>query len=105
MTATTVFLGIKGKVIAMERDTGSIRWATRLKGSDFVNVLVDGDRILATTKGEAFCLDASTGTLLWHNDLPGEGCGLITIATQNGSSGVAALREKQRQEEEAAASA
>ena len=71
-----------------------------------MNVLVDGDRILASTKGEVFCLDAATGTRLWHNSLPGEGTGLITFATPAGASTpVAPLREKQRRDEADAATA
>ena len=85
----------------MDHASGRLEWLAPLKGSDFVNVLVDGDRVFATTKGEIFCLEAATGRLLWHDDLPGEGWGLITIATHSGSSNLAPIREKQRQQEAA----
>ena len=102
MQSSVVFLGVKGSVIALDRKTGQQLWAVKLKGSDFVNVLLDGDLVLATTKGEAFCLNAKSGELMWNNSLPGMGMGLITIATSNGSSSLTAMREKQRQDEAAA---
>lgn len=66
----TVYIGIKGTVIALDRDTGAILWDTKLKSSSFVTVHLDGDRIFASTIGEIFCLDAATGTMLWHNPCP-----------------------------------
>jgi outer membrane protein assembly factor BamB len=85
MTAN-VFIGIRGTVFCLERDTGATLWATHLKGSEFVNLMVDGGRVLATSRGEAFCLDAQTGTILWHNELPGQGWGVAAIATASGAS-------------------
>ena len=94
---SAIFLGVKGNVIALDRATGKEEWRTRLKGPDFVNVVLDKDVILATTKGPAFCLDARSGRLLWDNPLPGLGLGLITIATASGSSTIGPLREKREQ--------
>ena len=43
----TIFVGIKGTVVAIDRSTGKTLWKTDLKGADFVNVtLQDGDRTL-----------------------------------------------------------
>ena len=56
-----------------------------MKGSDFVNVVLDGNQLYATTKGEIFCLDTATGQPRWHNKLTGMGTGLIVIATPTGS--------------------
>jgi outer membrane protein assembly factor BamB len=104
MTSSAIFIGIRGGVVALDRATGRQLWKTGLKGSDFVNLMLDNDRVIAATKGEVFCLDAATGQLLWHNELPGEGWGLVTIATASGSSAAVPLfREKQRQDEAAAA--
>jgi outer membrane protein assembly factor BamB len=103
MTSTAIFIGIRGDVIALDRATGQELWRTELKGTDFVNLLVDGDRIISATKGEVYCLDAATGHIIWRNDLPGEGRGLVTIAAASGStSAMPAFREKQRRDEEAA---
>ena len=35
-----VFIGIKGSVVALNRNTGEQVWVTHLKGSDFVNVIL-----------------------------------------------------------------
>jgi outer membrane protein assembly factor BamB len=106
MTTSAIFIGIHGNIIALDRTTGQQLWKTALKGTDFVNLMLDNDRVLAATKGEIFCLDAATGQLIWSNDLPGEGRGLVTIATASGSSSpMPPMREKQRQDEAATAAA
>jgi outer membrane protein assembly factor BamB len=98
------FVGIGGSVVALNRTSGEQVWATRLKGYDFVNVILDGETILATSCGEIFCLDPLTGNVRWHNPLKGFGTGLATIATENatGSGFTAVLAEKQRREQAAA---
>ena len=105
-TSDLIFIGIKGSVVALNRATGARVWATHLKGSGFVNVVLDGDRILAASYGEIFCLDPNTGEGRWHNPLKGYGLGLASIATNanpaNTNAAIAA--ERQRREEEAAAS-
>ncbi|MHC1767028.1 MAG: PQQ-binding-like beta-propeller repeat protein [Verrucomicrobiia bacterium] len=71
-TSDLVFVGIKGSVIALKRASGEQVWATHLKGSDFVNVVVDGGQVLATCRGEICCLDPLSGAGLWHNRLKGK---------------------------------
>ena len=102
-----MFIGIKGSVVALNRATGQQVWATQLKRSDFVNVVLENDAVLAACHGEIFCLNALTGKILWHNPLKGFGIGLAMIATEhNQRSGAAfVLAEKSRRDEEAAASA
>jgi outer membrane protein assembly factor BamB len=100
-----IFLGVHGEVVALDRATGQELWSTKLAGNDFVNLLVDQDRIIATSKGEVFCLDAATGQILWKNNLPGMGCGLITIATASGSTPIGPSSQKRRQDEAAAGAA
>ncbi|MGE5322196.1 MAG: hypothetical protein ACM3SW_05015 [Actinomycetota bacterium] len=36
-----VFIGIRGSVFCLHRDTGATLWSTQLKGSEFVNLMVD----------------------------------------------------------------
>lgn len=105
-TTELVFVGIGRSVVALKRATGEQVWATRIKGYDFVNVVLDGGSIFATCCGEIFCLDPLTGQGLWHNPLKGFGTGLASIATDTGArSGLSAvLAEKQRQDEAAASS-
>jgi outer membrane protein assembly factor BamB len=91
-----VFLGVRGEVVALDRATGQELWSTKLAGGDFVNLVLDQDRIIATTKGKAFCLDTATGQLLWRNDLPGLGLGLVSIATASGSTPSGPSSQKRR---------
>jgi outer membrane protein assembly factor BamB len=105
-TTELVFVGIKGSVVALNRATGQQVWATRLKGSDFVNVVLQDGAVLASCHSEIFCLDPLTGNGLWHNPLKGFGTGLATIATEHnpGDGNAPVLAEKRRRDEEAAAS-
>jgi outer membrane protein assembly factor BamB len=106
-TSDLIFIGIKGSVVALNRATGKQVWATHLKGSDFVNVVLQRGVLLATCYGEIFCLDPLTGGGLWDNPLKGFGTGLATIAAEGatGSGNAPALAEKRRRDEEAAGSA
>jgi hypothetical protein len=47
-------------------------WTKFLAGQNFVNVLLQDDRVLASCSGE----------VLWHNPRKGFGLGLATIATE-----------------------
>ena len=78
--ASLMYIGIKGTVLAVDRRTGAEQWRTHLKGSDFVNVVLDADALFATARGELFCLDPATGQIRWNNPLTGMGWGLVTTA-------------------------
>lgn len=97
-----VFIGIKGTVLALDRETGREVWKTLLKGSTFVNVVLDDDALIATTKGVVFCLDAANGNIRWKNSLPGFGWGLATIGA-SGPSPVAAMAQYEFQQQQEAA--
>jgi outer membrane protein assembly factor BamB len=105
-TQELMFVGIKGSVVALRRDSGEQMWAVKM-GGDFVTVAVEDGQVFAAAKGEIFCLDPRNGRQLWRNPLKGFGIGLATMAFSGGSSGMgmAALAEKARQDEQAAASA
>ena len=79
--------------------------SSHLKGSDFVNVVIQDGMVLAACYGEVFCLDTLTGDALWHNPLKGFGTGLATIAIDDSPQGgaTALLAEKRRRDEEASA--
>ena len=101
-----IYIGIRGTVLALDRSSGAEIWRADLKGSDFVNVVLDGDRVLAATKGELFCLDSTTGKNLWSNELKGLGRGLMTVVTANSPiSSVVPNMVKKRRDDEAAAGA
>jgi len=56
-----VFAGINGCVIGLDESTGVQIWATRLKGGEFVNLMLSEEKLYATTKGEIFCLACRPG--------------------------------------------
>ena len=91
-----IHIGIRGTAIALDRRTGAEIWRTPLKGSCFVNLVLDGEDLFATAQGEIFCLDPMTGHILWNNPLRGMGWGLVAIA-----SNIAAplVEESHRREE------
>jgi len=105
-SSKVIYLGIKGSVLALDAATGQQLWATHLKGSTFVHVVLDGDKLYAATYGEIFCLDPRTGAGLWHNPLKGFGLGLVSIAAETISPGsLLNLVEEIHRQEEAANSA
>jgi outer membrane protein assembly factor BamB len=93
-----VLTGIKGHVIALDKTTGRELWRTRLKRSDFVNLVTDGDSIFAATSGEVFCLDGATGAVLWNNPMKGLGMGLVSLLAGSGDGGNVLLAEATRRE-------
>jgi len=100
-----IYLGVKGSVIALNPATGEQLWATHLKSSSFVNVVLDGNNLYATTLGEIFCLDPKNGNARWHNPLKGFGLGLVSIAGEAIPPNSALLmEEKHRRDQQAAAS-
>jgi len=105
-TSDLVFVGIKGSVVALDRATGQQVWATHLKGSDFVNLVLQDEVVFATCCGEIFCLDPLTGEGRWHNPLKGFGTGLATIAAEpNRETGAPPVMAERIRREQAAAAA
>jgi outer membrane protein assembly factor BamB len=101
-----IYLGVKGSVMALDSATGQQLWLAELKGADFVNVVLDGGNLFATTRGEIYCLDPQSGGIRWHNPLRGYGWGLITIAGEGISQNATAITaEKRRQDQQQAAAA
>ncbi len=101
-----IYLGVKGSVIALNSANGQQFWATSLKGGEFVNVVLDGNNLYATARGEVFCLDPQTGIIRWHNPLKGYGWGLVSIAGEGIAQNLTALgAEKQRRDQQQAAAA
>ncbi len=102
-----VYAGIKGKVVALSRATGAMRWSQDLGsgflGRSFVHVVVDGNDVFASTQGEITCLDAETGQIRWQNPLKGYGLGIASIATQNANSPANLVAQIIAQQQQAAA--
>lgn len=85
----TAFIGVRGYVLAIKKESGEVLWQTHLDGGfgdSFVSLATDGALVLAHTRGSLFCMDAASGQLLWKNDLPGLGYGLASICANPGQS-------------------
>jgi outer membrane protein assembly factor BamB len=100
----TIFVGIGGYAVAVDRATGSEVWRTKLRGSDFVNVAVEGRDVFASTRGRLYCVDAATGTIKWENELKGLGLGLVGIAGAGAVTAAEARRREQAAQSAAATS-
>src|SRR5688572_3969689 len=73
-----IFVGLNGYALALDRDTGEIVWSNDKMKGGYVTLLLDGDRLIASTNGYIFCLDPLTGAIRWQNPLKGYGMGAPT---------------------------
>ena len=89
-----VFVGLNGYALALDRDTGVIVWSNDKMKSGYVSLLLDGDRLIASTNGYLYCLDPLTGAILWNNPLSGYGMGTPTALTSvRGQSPVTPMQQ------------
>lgn len=85
-----LFLGVKGLVVCVDKNTGDNIWSTKLKPtSGITNVFIDDELVFAHAGGHLFCLDINTGSIKWENPLKGMGYGPCIFATENQSMSVA----------------
>jgi len=92
-----LFIGGRGMVVAIDRASGQEIWRARLKGGDFVNVVLNDGGLYAATHGEIYCLDVATGHIRWQTPLKGFGRGLVTIAGNQQPVVLGAERQKEQQ--------
>jgi outer membrane protein assembly factor BamB len=102
-----IFVGIKDSVLALDERTGSEVWRAKLRSSDYVTVLWDGEALLAANAGEVWRLDPADGHVLWHNELKGLGRGLVSLTSSRRGSATdaASLAAEKRRRDAAAAGA
>jgi outer membrane protein assembly factor BamB len=79
-----VFVGRGKNVAAVHRETGQIVWENRGLHHGYSTLLLDGDRVIVSSNGYLYCLDALTGRHLWHNPLSGYGVGATSMASVRG---------------------
>ena len=80
---SNLYLGIKGRVVCIEKHTGKELWNTKLKGMSITNVYFDDNKIYAYASGHLFCLDPDFGKILWENPMSGYGYGSCIFATSD----------------------
>ena len=109
--ADLVFVGFSSQVVALDRYTGETVWTWKAhKGSGFVALLVDGDRLIASVQGYMYCLEPLFGQEVCSNPLEGMGIGTPCLASVHGSSAsgsivMSAAAEIAAQQQQAAAAA
>src|SRR5207237_6121708 len=86
-----IFVGLRGYVLALDRDSGEIVWSNDKLKSGYTTLLLDGDRLIASTNGYMYRLDPLTGDVLWHNPLRGYGTGVTDLASVRGRGPRAAV--------------
>ena len=94
-----VFVGFNSRVAALDRYDGTLRWSWKSpKGTGFVALLLDGDRLIASVQGYTYCIDPLSGLEVWRNTLKGFGVGVTSIASVHGASAGSAIAEAQAQQ-------
>jgi outer membrane protein assembly factor BamB len=81
-----IFVGFNGYVAALDRDTGNVVWSQNDMQRGYVTLLLDGDRLIASTNGWMYCLDPYTGKIRWHNPMTGYGYGPASLVSVRGRS-------------------
>jgi hypothetical protein len=98
-----LYLGIKGHVVCIEKDSGRELWRTPVKSSQLTNVLADDDGVFAYSGGHLFCLSPTDGRIRWKSELPGLGFGYCILATEGHHSSAAATSQMGAQTAQTAA--
>jgi outer membrane protein assembly factor BamB len=105
-----LFLGLNGRVAALDRDSGEIVWEWTAKDPDkhraiggYMTLLVDQGQLFVSANGYTYRLDPLTGAELWANPLRGWGTGPTALATSTAASQqvLAAAAAKQQADEQA----
>jgi len=104
---TFVYVGIKGCVVALDREVGVEVWRANLRSAEYVTVSWDGSALFAANSGEVWRLDPMTGSLIWHNELKGLGRGLVSVVSGAAGFGVGDVEvaEQHRRDQANAAAA
>lgn len=79
----SLYVGVRGHVVRVRKRDGEELWRTKLKGSDYVNVVVEPEGLFAYTQGVLYALDALSGAIRWQNGLPKLGYGHAILASAN----------------------
>ena len=75
----SLYLGIKGYVVCINKLDGSEKWRTKLKGSQITTLIVHETELFASAQGYLYALDQQSGRIVWENPLRGLGNGVCTL--------------------------
>jgi len=77
-----VFVGLNGRVAALDGATGRIvwNWKAPKPRSGYVSLLLlDERQLIASVNGYTYSLNPGTGQMHWYNELKGFGWGVTSI--------------------------
>lgn len=101
-----VFVGFNSRVVALDRYTGELVWQWKSpKGTGFVSLLLDGDRLIASVNGFMYCIEPLFGQQVWDNPLKGLGMGVPSLASVRGMTSGGGMGAMKQQQQAAAAAA
>jgi len=86
-----VYVGLRGRVAALDRATGKIVWRWEGPRNGYVTLLVEADLLVVSVNGYTYGLHPDTGTQLWAQDLPGFRTGVACLASLRSSSDLASV--------------
>lgn len=101
-----LFIGMKGHVTCLNKETDKSIWTTKLKSfTSITNIHFDGSFLFACANGYLFCLNPGDGSIRWTNPLNGFGKGPCIIASENQTLAILASDSESQQNAAAAAAA
>ena len=105
-----LFLGLNGRVAALNRDSGEIvrEWVAKDKNravGGYMTLLVDQGQLFVSANGYTYRLDPLSGAELWANPLRGWGFGPTALATSTAASQQVLMAAAKHQAEEQASAA
>lgn len=108
--SSLIYVATGRKVAAFDRGTGRPVWQVRLPRVMAGNVsmlLPSGRELFVGRAGYVYCLDATTGTVLWERGAASSGFVLLATPDNPGTSAqqAALVHESQRQADAAVAAA
>jgi outer membrane protein assembly factor BamB len=90
-----LYVGTQRYVAAIDVQTGLELWRTKLpKGSGIVCVIFAAGSVFASVSGHVYRLSPTDGRVLWHNQLPGMGFGLVTMGIEGLDTQQAAMHSQ-----------
>jgi outer membrane protein assembly factor BamB len=82
-----LIIGFNSRIVALRKQNGQMVWSWKSpKGSGYVAILFEANRLWVSVDGYTYGLDALTGAELWRNELRGMGTGVVCLATTGGST-------------------
>ena len=78
-----LFVGFNARVAALEADTGTLVWtwkAPKPMMSSYITLLLRNEtQLIVSANGYMYCLDPSSGRMLWQNEMVGHGVGVASL--------------------------